>query len=75
MMDDMILDELLTQWKTERTPRPDEFTSTADFEAAFLTKAAAVKRPTPRKKTSILDVLVNEISQLAPNQVGGTFEG
>ena len=68
MMDDMILDELLTQWKTERTPRPDEFTSAADFEAAFLTKAAAVKHQATRKKPSILDVLVNEISQLAPNR-------
>ncbi|MBE6372171.1 MAG: DUF3520 domain-containing protein [Lentisphaerae bacterium] len=68
MMDDKILDELLTQWKTERTPRPDEFTSDSDFEAAFLTKAAAVKRPTPRKKTSILDVLVNTIPTLTANR-------
>ena len=68
MMDDKILDELLTQWKTERTPRPDEFTSDSDFEAAFLTKAAAVKRPTPRKKTSLLDVLANAIPSLTANR-------
>ena len=68
MMDDMILDELLTQWKTERTPRPDEFTSTADFEAAFLTKAAAVKHQTTRKKPTILEILAGKITPLAGNR-------
>lgn len=68
MMDDMILDELLTQWKTERTPRPDEFTSESDFEAAFLTEAAAVKQKTTRKKPSILEILADKISPLAPKR-------
>ncbi len=68
MMDDMILDELLTQWKTERTPRLDEFTATGDFEAAFLTEAAAVKQKTTRKKPSVLEILADKIPSLAPNK-------
>lgn len=56
MMNDMILDELLTQWKAERTPDPGSFASLEYFENRFFAKVRAEKakhvRKTTEKKTA-----------------------
>ena len=57
MMNDMLLDELLTQWKTERAPKEDSFVSAERFEAAFFAKVTAEKPKRAPRKTSLLDGL------------------
>jgi len=49
MMNDMLLDGLLTQWKTERAPRPGDFSSNASFERRFFTAVRIEKQKRPRK--------------------------
>ena len=63
-MNDMVLDELLTQWKTERAPRPGIFTSEKDFAASFFAKANAEKPKRSPKKISLLE----ELKKLIPLQ-------
>ena len=59
-MNDMVLDELLTRWKTERAPRPDSFTSPEYFENCFFARANAEKpKRAPKKKT-----LMEELKKL-----------
>ena len=55
MMNDFVLDELLTQWKIERAPKEDTFTSAERFEAEFFAKVDAEKEVNTRKTASILD--------------------
>ena len=56
-MNDMVLDELLTRWKTERAPRSDSFTSPEYFEACFFARANAEKpKRTPKKKSLMEDL-------------------
>lgn len=63
MMNDMQLDELLTQWKTERTPGPKSFTSQEYFERSFFAKVRAEKKKHARKKTVMkLSDLIRRIS-------------
>ena len=57
MMNDMILDELLTQWKAERAPKEDTFVSAERFEAEFFAKVAAEKPKRSAKKMSVADAL------------------
>jgi hypothetical protein len=47
-----MLDELLTQWKTERTPDPESFASPEYFENRFFAKIRAEKAKHVRKKTT-----------------------
>ena len=56
-MNDMVLDELLTQWKTERAPRPDSFTSPEYFENCFFARANAEKPKRSPKKKSLMEEL------------------
>ena len=55
MMNDMVLDELLARFRTERAPRPDAFASVASFELRFFAKVNAGKRKSSRPKPSVLD--------------------
>ena len=57
MMNDIALDELLTQWKTERAPKEDAFTSAERFEAEFFAKVDAEKPKRSAKKTALADAL------------------
>ena len=57
MMNDMMLDELLTQWKTERAPKEDAFVPAERFEAEFFAKVAAEMPKQAPRKTSLLDGL------------------
>ena len=62
MMNDTVLDELLTAWKTERAPRADEFASPESFETRFF--AAADAEPEKPAKKSLLDRFVEELHKL-----------
>ena len=57
MMNDILLDELLTQWKTERAPKEESFVSAERFEAEFFAKVDAEKPKRAPKKSSLLDGL------------------
>ena len=56
-MNDMVLDELLTRWKTERAPRPASFTSPEYFENCFFARANAEKPKRSPKKKSLMEEL------------------
>ena len=62
MMNDTMLDELLTRWRTERAPRPDTFTSEAYFETALFMKIDSEKQKAKAsaKKTSLLNRLTGK---------------
>ena len=59
-MNDMALDKLLAQWKTERAPQPDAFTSVDHFEDCFLARYRAERR----KKKPTLRETVEELKKL-----------
>ena len=44
MMDDIMMDELLIRFKTERAPRPDAFASVDYFEVRFFAAVEADER-------------------------------
>ena len=64
MMDDMALDRLLTQWKTDRAPGAKTFTSKINFERRFFARVSAEKSKHDRKKT--LKDFVDLISKITP---------
>jgi len=68
MMDDMTLDGLLTQWKTECAPQPGAFKSEVDFEARFFSKINAEKKK-QEERWSLRD-LVREMRKLSPRPGG-----
>ena len=76
MMNDMVLDELLTQWKTERAPHADTFASPEYFEARFFAEAATdtEKRARARKKSSTLHDLIDWMKKQRPVFSGAAME-
>ena len=57
MTNDMVLDELLMQWKTERAPKVDAFTSVGYFEVRFFAKVRAEKRKHNRMVREAVEAL------------------
>ena len=60
MMNDTALDKLLAQWKTERAPQPDAFTSVDHFEDCFLAKYMAERQ----RREPTLREMVEELKKL-----------
>ena len=70
MMNDTMLDELLTRWKTECAPQPGAFHSEADFETRFFSKANAEKQK--RETRGSMSDLVREMRMIS-TAPGGIF--
>ena len=65
MMNDMLLDDMLVKWKTERAPRADAFAPAADFEKRLFERFRAEAPAKPRKRRPSLRGLVEEIRKIA----------